>query len=79
VILPAGVQDKRGNPNRRRAERLDVVELALDAFEIAAVNGAAVAGIVIAVGIVVGCVAVAKSIASIAVRATGLTFRPGTS
>ena len=36
--LPPGVQHNRRNPDGRRAERLDVIQLLLDALEIAAVN-----------------------------------------
>ena len=64
VKLAAHVQHHGRNPNCRGAERFDVIQFLLDALEVAAVNrcAAVTGGIVIAIDIVIGRVAVIKTV-----------------
>ena len=62
VILAAAVEDDGGNPDGRRAEGLDVIQLLLDPLEVAAVNLPAVAGIVGTGQIVVCGIAVEETV-----------------
>ncbi len=58
VELAVAVEHNGRNPDGCGAESLDVIQLLFQPFEIAAMNRSAVAGIVIALGIIVGRVAV---------------------
>src|SRR5208282_5597521 len=64
VELAPRVQDNGRNPNRRGAQGLNIIELLFQAFEVAAMDGGAAMafGIIIAVGVVVGGVAVEKPV-----------------
>ena len=62
VVITVGVFDHRRDPDRRRAEGLDVVELLLDALEITAVGLAAIGLIVIRQQTVVRRVRVEKPV-----------------
>ena len=72
VKLPVAIQHHGRNPNRGRAQRLDVVQLLLDPFEIPAVNRPAVGRAVVALGIVVGSIAVEEAVSDDLVDALAL-------
>ena len=78
VIFAAAVFDDGRNPDRRRAERPDVIQLLLDATEVAAVDARAAGGVVGAGGIVVGSVAIEEAVGENLVDALRLPETVGT-
>src|ERR1700731_1344988 len=62
VIIAIAIYHHRGNPNRSRAQRSYVIQLLLDSFEIAAVDGLGGAAVVISLSVIIGNIAVEKAV-----------------
>ena len=77
VIFAVRVQDDRRNPDRRRAQRLDVIEFLFRALEVAAVDARAAARVEVGVGVVVRRVAVEETVGEDLVDALGLPVGRG--
>ena len=72
VELPAAIEHHRRNPDRRRSQRLDVIQFLLNSLEITPVHRSGAAGVVIPVGVVVRRIAIKKAVGDDLVNALGL-------